>query len=182
MMRGFAVITMIAGLLAAAPACTALRAPEMPTPIATPTALVQSVRLVEAGPDANRYMLTVLLSNPNDFALPLLDADYRVQVGSSQYRGDTAPNRTLPASGEILVELPAVLTTAEGDYQVGGSLEMDPPQQLKQVFYEFGLPRPRVSFSGRGPIEVAANAVPATDPAPAGDAAPAPATQPPATP
>lgn len=158
----------IAAVFGALTACGPLKAPEMPTPVTAPVSQVQSVRLVEAGPDANRYMVTLLLTNPNDYALPLLDADYRVQIGDAGYRGDTAPNRTLPASGHVLVELPAVIAAGDApesgtEYRISGSLEMDPPQQLKQVFYEFGLPRPRTSFSGSGTIE---SDLPAPPPAP----------------
>lgn len=150
--------------------CGPLKAPELPTPIASPEAQVLSVRRVEAGTDAQRYVVVVALTNPNDVALPMLDADYRLEIGPGEYHGDTSPNATLPASGRLTIELPAVLT-AEGDqYEVRGSLELDPPQQLKQVFYELGLPRPRANFAGRGEIETTYAApqpesLPAADPA-----------------
>ena len=167
------------GGLAGLPGCGPLKAPEMPTPIASPQAQVLGVRRVEAGPDAHRYVIIVALTNPNDVALPMLDADYRLDIGDAEYRGDTSPNATLPASGRLTLELPAVVTADGNEYDVRGSLELDPPQQLKQVFYELGLPRPRANFAGRGEIEIAMSAAP---PAAAAPGTPAPGSSTPQTP
>jgi hypothetical protein len=169
-MSRFFVITM---LLAGLAACGPIRVPEPPTPIAMPTAEVQAVRLVATSPEASRYLITVTLTNPNDFSLPMIDAEYRLKVGGEQYTGDTSPNATLPRNGAITVTLPAVVTASGDSYEASGSIQFDPSSQIKQLFYDAGIPRPRASFNAQGPIEVAAGA-PAATPAPEATPAPAP--------
>jgi hypothetical protein len=164
-------------LLACLSACGGpLKLPTIPTPIAMPDVQVQSVDLVDASPDAGRYLLKLTLTNPNDFALPLLDAEYRIKINDQQYIGSTPPNATLPKSGSITLQLPAALPVRGQNYEVSGSIQLDPPGQIKQLSYDAGLPRPRAPFKAQGAVQNLT-----TSDIPPADAAPPPSVNTPST-
>jgi hypothetical protein len=147
-------------LLAACLGGCGLSAPKLPTPIAMPEVKIEAVHLMDSGPEGSRYQIALAMSNPNDEALPLTFAWYALSVagGQSEYQGDGLPNATLPAGGSIRFVLPAVVASSGQvgqNYQATGSIQMRPPGQIKNVFYELGLPLPRASFNGSGAVQPA---------------------------
>lgn len=134
-----------------------IKLPEAPIPIKSPLAVVDRVEVVDRSDEAARYLIYVTLTNPNDVALPMTEAHYRLSVAEASadgYKSDVTPNATLPADGAIQVRLPAVLAAGpqDGEFEVGGSIRVYPPGQIKKVGYDLGWPRPTVSFSGKGAL------------------------------
>lgn len=136
--------------------CNVIKLPEAPVPITTPEATVDRVELVDQSETAARYLIFLTLTNPNDFALPMTDTQYELAIAGTAaeaYDGDTIPNATLPGSGTIQLQLPAVVKGGTpGQYDVSGSIRVFPPGQLKKVGYELGIPRPRVAFAAKGDV------------------------------
>jgi len=155
-MRTIYAVSMLIATVLSVGGCGAFKLPDLPPTLHEPVVTVQSVELLDQSPEASRYMVHLTLENPNDYELPLTIADYTVTVSGAQYKGDTVPNRTLPASRSIDVKLPAVVAgSGGGSYQVSGSIEMTPPHEIRQLYYDIGVPRPRVPFAGQGPIGAA---------------------------
>jgi hypothetical protein len=147
------VATILITLLAGA-GCEILPKPEIPKPITLPNTEVLQVRKAISSAEAARYEITLRLTNPNDFALPLTNARYTLSLGGEGYTGAALPNSTLPASGVIDVKLPAVILADQigPNYTVRGDIEMLPPGQVKQLGYDMGVPQPTVPFRGSGAV------------------------------
>lgn len=138
--------------------CGLLSAPKLPTPISTPEVRIQSVHLMESSAEGSRYRIDLLLNNPNDEPLPLTFAWYALSIGGSQarYEGDNLPNATLPAGSQVKFSLPAVVAASGAvgqSFDVSGSIQMHPGGQIKNVFYELGMPLPRAGFQSSGSIQ-----------------------------
>jgi len=123
--------------------------------VAAPTAKVIDVRQVRRSEEAARYELVILLENANAFPLPLTHAAYRLSIDDQMYRGDTVPNATVPAGGQVIVRLPAVLPApASGTaYDVSGAIAFQPPGKLRELGYDMGLRVPRSTFRSTGTLE-----------------------------
>lgn len=126
----------------------------------SPSATVESVRLVDASAEGARYLVTVRLTNPNDFELPLHGADLNLRVREvGVYDFDAVPNRAIPANGEQTVTLAAAMPTARGEaatgkFSVSGQLSYQPPGEIPALSTDAGFPRPRVRFSSAGDVQV----------------------------
>lgn len=99
-----ALLALIAALLAVDSGCAAWRLRNAQPP----SVRVSAVRLTSGSLAAQTFDLTLALTNPNDFALPIQGVAYALQVqGSTFAQGKTATSVTVPAHGrkEIHVAL-----------------------------------------------------------------------------
>lgn len=56
-----------------------------------------------------RFQVALRLQNPNDFALPITGLDYELQLAGQEFaHGVTTERITIPANGEVVVQLPVV--------------------------------------------------------------------------
>jgi hypothetical protein len=127
-----------------------------PTRIVMPAATVRMIQVVGQSAEASQLKLRVTVSNPNDSALPLTDADYRLTVADRSYATRTEPNVTIPANGRIEFDLPAVLAGPEpprGAWSVRGTLEVKPLRTFDQLLLGWFRGRPRMTLRGSGKIE-----------------------------
>lgn len=124
--------------------------------VTAPTARVVDVKIVEAGPQAVRVAVTVEMTNRDDVALPLTMADYYVDLpGSKTYRSSQRPLASIPAKGTQQFQLTAALPVsgeAPSTYRVGGTIEYEPPGEIRMLLTESGVPLPRVGFQGAGEL------------------------------
>ena len=121
-----------------------------------PIARVQSVTLDEQTEHGSRVLVTVELANPNDVALPLVDAQYTLSLapGSRVIRLRDAPNRTLPSKGRSSHCPPLFLCRAVVTFEVpriGSPVRSTMSRPARYVCF---WPRqvylcPRASFSDR---------------------------------
>ncbi|MEX2672175.1 MAG: hypothetical protein WD294_08715 [Phycisphaeraceae bacterium] len=121
-----------------------------------PDATVERVELVEVGEEAASYRLHLAIDNAHDEPLPLTLAAYTLTVDGVTYTTDTVPDATLPSQRRLTLTLPGVTENGGrvgSPYQAQGSLIVDPPGQVRQFFYEMGVPRPRIRFTGEGTVE-----------------------------
>lgn len=136
--------------------CGAFRAPQLPRIIQTPEAMVERVELVEATDEAATYHIIVTLENPNDdIALPMPISSYSLTVAGQSYRTDVVPEATVPGGRSITVVLPAVIAgPAEpaARFETRGWVTVNPPGQVRQIFYDIGWPRPSAAFFAQGVI------------------------------
>ncbi|MBI1372294.1 MAG: hypothetical protein GC159_05975 [Phycisphaera sp.] len=152
MQRFLAMLVLSAAGLSAV-GCGPIKVPDFPPALVNPTVTVTSVQLMDQSPEASRYMVHVLMENPNAYELPLTDAKYTLSVSGAEFKGDIPPNRTLPASRKVEVLLPAAVSAAPSDsYSITGSIEMAPRHEMRKLLYDLGFPMPRVHFSGQGPV------------------------------
>ncbi len=127
-----------------------------PKRILMPEAKVESVRLVEAGPEATRLAMQVVVVNRNDTALPVTDARYQLTVGKQTYTTRTEPNVTVPAEGHIAFELPAVFQgpiKPNAAWRAKGTLELKPLRTFEQLFLGLFRLRPSARLEGSGWLE-----------------------------
>ena len=121
-----------------------------------PATRVVGIEVLEQTDEGMRLAVTVELTNTNDVALPLVSADYHVQLeGLDGSRFEDEPHRTVPARGTQQVRLTAALPTGGGDlsgagYAVRGSITYQPPGELREVLTGSYVPLPSTQFSGRG--------------------------------
>lgn len=137
--------------------CGPIKAPRLPEPVTAPTTDVLRVDLTAASDAAARYEVIVTFVNPNLFELPMTHASYVLTVAGHSYRADAVPNTTIPAQGQVNLTLPAVisapgLSSLGQPYEVKGTVTMQPPGQLRNLFYEMGLPMPTADFTGQGTV------------------------------
>lgn len=144
----------LAFVLATLVGCQVLPKPKIPVPINLPTTQVLQVRQTASSAEATRFEITLRLSNPNDFPLPLTNANYTLKLAGQPYTGATLPNTTLPASGAIDLKLPAVILAENlgPNYTLQGSIQLLPPGQVKQLGYEMGIPQPTTHFKATGAV------------------------------
>jgi len=154
----------VAGLLAlvllAATSCRSAKK------IATPSAQVLGVTLVEQTPYGARLDIVVGLANPNLIALPLIKCDYTIAIdGVGSYWFSDQPHRTLPAGlesgGEPLglqkLRLPVAIEHEGGDltgtaFKVHGMVLYEPPSEIQKLLMESNFALPKVEFFGTGQI------------------------------
>jgi hypothetical protein len=167
-----------------------------PSWVNDPQVSVDAVELTGRSDLGAAMQVVVTLTNPNEDALPLVGASYKVAINGAIYQTRTNPNAELPGSGQVTVRLPAAIRgMPEDGYTVNGTIRYKPPGQLREVMTDLGVPLPSVSFTGSGrltgdpehrdvplrgdPIEPQPDAVPLApaaeaedqpdDPAPTGD-------------
>ncbi|WP_432799964.1 hypothetical protein [Poriferisphaera sp. WC338] len=133
--------------------------------VKTPTATVKDITVTEKNSTGARILLTVELQNPNDVALPLPHAYYRVSLqDASSFEFKSVPALTLPAKGSQTLTLPAAFAIKpdqplEGrHYNVVGSIFYHPPGEFRMILDQYHIPLPSADFSASGNINSAASA------------------------
>jgi LEA14-like dessication related protein len=127
--------------------------------VTPPTAEVTNIRATDTSPDGTRFVVTVLLTNPNEEALPLRSVHYSLGVqGLGDYTGSDLPNRTLPSHGVQTVEFPAAIPGNQGEVKgrpvkVTAEIKYQPPGEIRQLMLESGIPLPTVSVEKTGRVE-----------------------------
>lgn len=103
--------------------------------------------------------ISVDIQNPSDDPLPLRFVEYSVEVLGQpglSFKGVRSAEATLPAKGTHRLVLPASFPSGAdltgAKYRVSGSVGYVEPGQVARVFYEYGLSRPSVAFSGAGTV------------------------------
>jgi len=151
------VMTVAAALLLG---CTVL--PPAPVPdfrrVESPTAEVTGIAVTDRSNDGARVEVMVLVTNDNDFPLPLTASRYRVTVaGVGDFAFDDHPHVTLPANSSQPVTLPAAFAMSPdaggGAVQVAGTFTYEPPGQFRKAMTDSGIPLPKVGFDGSGRLE-----------------------------
>ena len=144
------VAILILGVAALSVGCSGLQ---------TPTAEVTSVRLVEQTPDGASFLVTVAVVNPNQTALPLRKSNYTLTVpGLGEYSSSDLPNRTIPSGGVQVVTIPAAIAGKVGNLRgktctIEGSIDYEPPGEIRRLMTDSYIPLPTVDFKRTGPIE-----------------------------
>jgi hypothetical protein len=152
---------MLAGILFLG-GCGPLKLPDLPEPIDTPPTEVRAVRMIESSGEAGRYQIVVHLRNPNDLPLPIAHAGYQLRVGERVSDDNFIPPATVPAKGQMTIELPTALPDGapDGSYEVSGSMSFRPEGEIRRVLYQLGVPLPSVPFEGSGTVQVVSGAAP----------------------
>jgi LEA14-like dessication related protein len=119
---------------------------------------VESVVIDEQTDEGVRVLLTVVAENPNDMALPIVQAKYEVALpGAQTFKFTDLPKATIPANGSQTITLPAALALAGTDatgeiYKVTGSLVYEPPGEVRKLLTEYGVSLPAASFKSTGTL------------------------------
>jgi len=134
--------------------------------VITPTASAATVSIVEQTGEGARLLVSLELTNPNAIALPLHKAVYTVTVagvaaGAGGAGGavtmEDVTSLTLPANGTQQLKYPlASVTDGQGLagawYTVSGTVEYEPPGEVRKLLTESGVSLPKVRFSGAGEL------------------------------
>ena len=130
--------------------------------IAKPVVRVGEVRLVEQTSEGARVRATVELKNPNDVALPLSRHQFSITIwlksGDHTFEYADQPRRTLPAQGKQDLKLIAAFDT-DGQpvdavfYSVNGTIEYQPPGQVRRLLTDLRVPRPSVEYTATGRLK-----------------------------
>lgn len=79
--------------------------------VKNPTAVVHNMNVRDIGAEGFTMDFDIEVDNPNGFALPLTNTDYRVALaGVDALSGDIAPAGSIPANGSARVTLPINVT------------------------------------------------------------------------
>lgn len=136
-----------------------------------PNVSVASVEVTAVSDEGASSEIELELQSGAEVALPLTFARYTLTMNGLTYQGGTEPNAVLPAGRSLTIRLPAAVDGDPGDrYSVRGTVEYEPPGQIRKVFTDIGIPLPSVGFSGEGELSGAPRRVqdepaPPTDPA-----------------
>ena len=129
--------------------------------VKNPQITMTGATLGETTDQAATVRIALRLHNPNNEPLELLEFDYRVSVdGKAAYSGTRSAQMTLARMSTRDIEIPAVVNVSESggqlpadaNVQVNGSLRYIAPGAIAQTLFDTGVRRPRVSFSGKGPV------------------------------
>ena len=126
--------------------------------IQDPSAKVVSVRVTQHTDQGSRVEVQVDLSNPNTAPLPLKRCQYTLRIADAGvYSFDDYPQRTLPSHGAQSVVLPAGFPTdkalAGASYELEGSIQYEPPGEVRKLLTESKIPLPSVGFHASGRIQ-----------------------------
>lgn len=148
------IVVMMAVACGLAGGCTLPRVPR----VADPEARVTGATLTEQTDEGAAFAVTVELTNPNDFALPVTIASYRVNVDGRRYSFTGKSGASMPPTGTQTLTLRGAVPTEGADltgaaYEVSGHVVYEKPGEVRQVLAESGWPEPRLSFSGGGTIQ-----------------------------
>jgi hypothetical protein len=125
--------------------------------VVRPDARATDARIVETGGGATQVDIALELKNTGDDEVELVEYDYVVTLGDgSSYGGKWAALRALPPGRTVEATIPAVLPAAsvgigQVPWSVSGTLRYRDPQSIARIFYEAGILKTEVSFSGSGP-------------------------------
>ncbi len=127
-----------------------------------PTISVTAARVGEETPEGVQIVFSLEGSNPNEIELPLLQAEYTVEIdGKRVFSGDRSPEATLRRLGTQGFTLPAVIALAPGQprptgvhpFRVTGSVGYIAPGAIAETLFDIGARRPTVSFGGTGELD-----------------------------
>ena len=131
--------------------------PKVPKVIA-PTAEVTGATLTEQTAGGAAVAVTVDLSNPNDFALPVTFEAYRISVGGKTYAFKGKAGASMPPNGTQTLTLTGAVPTEGEDmrgaaYTTSGSFTYVKPGEIRRILVESGLPEPTLGFEGSGNLQ-----------------------------
>ena len=121
-----------------------------------PRVELTGAEVLEETDEGARFAIDLMLTNPNDVALPLPEVRYRFQVqGLDSYAYLDLPNRVVGPRGTQTLRLPAALATggrslAGRGWSISGRLQYRPDNPLRTFLTETGVPLPVALFSGSG--------------------------------
>ncbi|GAB4107974.1 MAG: hypothetical protein Kow00105_13000 [Phycisphaeraceae bacterium] len=118
---------------------------------------VDAVRIDSTSDEGVRVLVTVTAENPNEVALPIVRAEYKVALNGAQpFEFTDLPKATLPALGTQTLTFPAAFALngkhEQHTYQVEGRLIYEPPGEIRKLLTEYGVPLPSASFSDEGTL------------------------------
>lgn len=124
-----------------------------------PSVEVVGAEVVRQTPEGARLEVALVLSNPNDVALPLPQASYTVSVeGVGDFSSVDLPARVLGPKSAESVRLPAAIATDGRDlvglpWRASGNVRYEPENYVRAFLTESGVPLPLALFSGKGVLE-----------------------------
>lgn len=124
-----------------------------------PSVEVVRAQITEQSPEGARVEVSLVLSNPNNIAIPLPKASYTLAVeDAGSYASIDLPARVLGPNGVQSIRLPAALVTKGQDvsgqpWKINGSVTYEPENFLRVFLTESGVPLPLVLFSGNGVLD-----------------------------
>lgn len=125
--------------------------------VKSPTARLVGAKLMSTTEHGSRIDVMVELENPNALPLPLIETRYSfTAAGDAASRGRDNPNRTLPANRKQMVTVPIAVSKvveAGAAFSIEGSIDYEPPGEVRKLLTESKIPLPRVSFRGEGVIQ-----------------------------
>lgn len=125
--------------------------------VKSPTARVVGAKLISTTEHGSRIDVMVELENPNAIPLPLIETRYSfTAAGDAASRGRDNPNRTLPAKGKQTVTVPVAVPKVVGAgaaFAMEGTIDYEPPGEVRRLLTESKIPLPHVNFRGEGVIQ-----------------------------
>ncbi len=122
------------------------------------TARVDSVRVDEKTDEGVRVLVTVVAENPNDIPLPVVRAEYEVDMPDRETFSFTdLPGTTVPAKGKQVFTFPAAFARVESGndadaYRVSGQLTYEPPGEIRKLLTDYSVPLPSAGFKSKGTL------------------------------
>ena len=127
---------------------------------------VIAIRELERTQEALVLGFTLRARNPNDEALPLKQASYRLSLdGRTVFDGQRSAEAILRRFDDAqTIELPAVVPAADFDlarfdqpapvpYRLTGTVEYQTPGELAEVLFDSGVRRPKAHISVGGELD-----------------------------
>ena len=138
-------LLVVAAMALLASGCATLAASVEP-----PAVRLAGVKLVEAGFSRQSYVLTLAVTNPNGFSLPVRGVAYRVRLAGETFaEGDSPRSFDIPANGESSFDLTVNTDLMRSISSLRGLLE----QREKTISYELdGELRVNLPFAGGIPF------------------------------
>jgi len=115
-----------------------------------PEISLDGAALLESTDSAQRYDLTLIITNPNPDELPLREATYSVTAdGQVIFTTRASAQATVPPLQSSTVRLPIVVPSGVGDRRlaVSGSLQYLAPGALAEALFDTGFRKPERPFS-----------------------------------
>ena len=126
----------------------------------TPSVEVLSLNVVEQTDEGARMVLTLAVDNPNDYALQVYDATYRVNVDGHEpfVFADFAVVPAMSPLERQMFQLTAAVPTLGEDitgraWRVSGRFVYEVPGELNDIAYDSGVPRPAITCAQSGVFE-----------------------------
>lgn len=124
-----------------------------------PKVEVIGVQVVDQSSEGARLEVALVLTNPNDVALPLPSTSYTVSVaGVDSFSAVDLPARILGPKGTQSLTLPAAIATEGQDlagraWKANGTVTYNPDNGIRRFLTETGAPLPVSFFGGEGTLE-----------------------------
>ncbi len=131
--------------------------PRVPRVLA-PSAQVVGGTLTEQTAEGAAVAVTIELTNPNAFSLPVTYQSYRIEVAGETYQFQGIPGASMPPNGTQTLTLTGAVPTDGRDlrgapFVARGSVVYEKPGEIRRVLIESGLPRPTLGFEGSGTLQ-----------------------------